>query len=281
MRVRQILNNNVALVERDGEEIVVFANGISFKKKAGQPIKDSEIEKIYTLDSKDRREQFNLLLKNTDEKLIGLINRLVEYGEEILTSKPNDYIYLALVDHISFALERAEKQQFISSPLVWDIKKFYPQYFEIGLFGLRLVVEEYGIVFPEDEAVSIALHFVNQETDGETLEEKVHDTKTLRNMLNIIKYHFNIDFDESSLNYSRLVTHLQFFIERLHQGESYQENSSFLYEQVKDLYPEAYEAVQKIAIYVLGKFDQELTQDEYTYLILHVHRVTERKEETK
>ncbi|MGX7012961.1 PRD domain-containing protein [Vagococcus silagei] len=278
MKIRQILNNNIALVDRGGNEIIVYSKGISFLKKVGQPITEAEIEKVYVLDSEDRLEHFSYLLQATDEQLIEIVNQLVTFGKTKLNTTLNDYIYLALVDHLSFAIDRSKKEQFISSPLTWNVKKFYSKHFEIGMYGLDLLHKQYAIEFPEDEAVSIALHFINQQFDEAVLTQTNSDLKTLKHILNIIKYHFNIEFDETSLNYSRLITHLQFFIERLHRKENYQEESSVLFEQVKTLYPDAFEAVQKIAIYVLGKYDQELTQDEYTYLMLHVHRVVQRRD---
>ena len=36
MKISQILNNNVALVKRGGNEVFVVAKGIGFKKKKGQ-----------------------------------------------------------------------------------------------------------------------------------------------------------------------------------------------------------------------------------------------------
>lgn len=50
--------------------------------------------------------------------------------------------------------------------------------------------------------------------------------ETLRDMLNIIKYHFSLSIDEESINYMRLVTHLQYFIERLRKKQAYVENES-------------------------------------------------------
>ena len=44
------------------------------------------------------------------------------------------------------------------------------------------------------------------------------------------------------------------------------------------MYPEAFAAVEKIEIYVKGKFNSYLTQEEYTYLMIHINRVTERGE---
>lgn len=279
MKVRQILNNNVAIVDRGGHESIVYSTGISFKKKVGQPIDDSEIEKIYVLDSKDRLEHFSYMLSNSDEKTISLVNHLVAHGEEAIGKKANDYLYLTLLDHISFALKRAEKGQFIRSPLAWEVKKFYPVYFEIGLHALRMIQDSFGIEFPEDEAVSLALHFVNLQEDRMRIDEKIEDMETLRDMLNIIKYHFQVKFDETSMNYLRLVTHLQYFIERLRNKQPYAGDEMTLFHHVKELYPESFEAVEKIEIYVKGKYNEYLSKDEYTYLMIHINRVTERKDD--
>lgn len=278
MIVRQILNNNVAIVDRGGHESIVYSTGISFKKKVGQQIDDSEIEKMYVLDSKDRLEHFSYMLANSDEKMISLVNALVTHGEQKIGKKASDYLYLTLLDHLSFALKRAEKEQFIRSPLAWEVKKFYPVYFDIGLHALKMIQEFFNIEFPEDEAVSIALHFVNLQEDRLRIDEKIEDMETLRDMLNVIKYHFQMKFDETSLNYMRLVTHLQYFIERLRKAQPYEGDEIALFQHVKELYPESFKAVEKIEIYVKGKYNQYLSQDEYTYLMIHINRVTERKE---
>ena len=278
MRVKKILNNNIAIVEKGGHESIVYSTGISFKKKVGQQITDSEIEKTYVLDSKDRLEHLSYLLTNTDEKTIGLINDLVHYGETVLEQKANDYLYLALLDHITFAWKRGKKNQFIRSPLSWEVQKFYPVYYKIGLHALQMMRECYQIDFPDDEAVSIALHFVNIQEEKSLLDEKIKDMETLQDILNIIKYHFNISFDESSMNYMRLVTHLQYFIERLRKEKNHGQSDSILYQQVKEIYPYAYTAVEKIDIYVKKKFNLYLSQDEYAYLMIHINRILERKE---
>lgn len=279
MIVRQILNNNIALVERGGHESIVYSTGISFKKKVGQRLDDSEVERVYVLDSKDRLEHFSYLLSQSDEQTTALVNELVSFGEKEVGTKANDYLYLALLDHIVFALSRAKKGQFIRSPLAWEVKKFYPVYFKIGLHALELMHGLYKIEFPEDETVSIALHFVNLQENQIDLDGKLEDMEILRDMLNIIKYHFNMNFDETSMTYLRLVTHLQYFIERLRLNNHYEEKESLLFQQVKELYPESFAAIEKIAIYVKGRFNQELSKEEFTYLMIHINRVTERKKD--
>lgn len=278
MRVNKILNNNIAIVDKGGHELIVFSPGISFKKKIGQKIEESEIEKTYVLDSKDRLEHFSYLLTHSEEKTIELVNHLVAYGEKKLRQKANDYLYLALLDHITFARKRGEKGQFIRSPLVWEVKKFYPDYYEIGRYAIQKMNDCYGLDFPEDEAVSIALHFVNIQENRSQLNEKIEDMESLRDILNIIKYHLGISLDEHSMNYMRLVTHLQYFIERLKKSTLYLQEETALFNQVKELYPKSYGVVEKIDVYVKNKFKQHLSKDEYTYLMIHINRVTERKD---
>lgn len=276
MKIRQILNNNVALVTKGRNEIIVYSKGISFRKKAGQSIQENEIEKTYVLDSHDKLEHFSYLLTNTDDEYLSVTNEIISFGEKFLEEKVNDYLYLAILDHIDFALKRARKGQFIQSPLTWEVKKFYPKHFQIGLYALGLLNRQFRVNFPDDEAVSIALHFVNLQSSRSQLKETVRAMQVLKDILSIIQYHYSIYLDQNSLNYSRLVTHLRYFIERLQTGRVYEDNDKELNSQVRKLYPKAYECVMKIRIYVRENFHMKLSIDEETYLILHIHRVTNR-----
>ena len=100
--------------------------------------------------------------------------------------------------------------------------------------------------------------------------------ETLRDIISIIQYHYGIDIDESSLNYMRLITHLQYFIHRIQNGKTYSDNDKELNSQIRSLYPKAYECIQKIELYVKDQYKCDLSIDEETYLMLHIHRVTNR-----
>lgn len=80
------------------------------------------------------------------------------------------------------------------------------------------------------------------------------------------------------MNYMRLVTHLQYFTARLLKQDVYDSNEQELNMQIKSLYPNAYSCVNKIRTYVQDALQSELTNDEETYLMLHIHRVTQREE---
>lgn len=279
MKISQILNNNVALVKKGNNELIVYSKGIAFKRKAGQLIDEEDIEKTYVLDSHDMLEHFSYLLTNTNEEYLNIINEIVAYGEIILQQKANDYLYLTMLDHVDFALKRAKKNQFIYSPLIWEVKKFYPQHFHIGLHALELLNKYFKISFPEDEAVSIALHFVNLQSNRSQLSETMQTMKILKEIISIIENHYKISLDENSLNYIRLITHLRYFIQRLEMGYPQEENDDEEFNmQIRALYPKVYECVKKVMKHIENSFNIKLPVYEETYLIFHIQRVTNRKE---
>lgn len=278
MKISQILNNNVAIVKRGSNEIIVYSKGVAFKKKPGQEITSEEIQKTYVLDSHDKLEHFSFLLSNTKDEYLQMVNQIIAYGEEKLKTCVSDYLYLTLLDHLDFTIKRIKKNQFIKSPLSWEVKKFYPEHYQIGLYAVSIIQNTMDIECPVDEAVAIALHFINLQNDTNNANHQIKAMETVRDILAIIKYHFHINFDEDSMNYIRLVTHLQYFVTRLLKHDVYDSDEQELNNQIRSLYPEAYSCVNKIRVYVRDAFQSELTNDEETYLMLHIHRVTQREE---
>lgn len=76
----------------------------------------------------------------------------------------------------------------------------------------------------------------------------------------------------------RLMTHLQYFIQRIEQRDVYDDGDLTLNAQIRALYIEAFHCTQKIKIYVREKYKCEITVDEETYLMIHIQRITSRKE---
>ena len=285
MIIRQILNNNVAIVKKGsskqnrGNEIIVYSKGIAFKRKAGDIIEEKDIEKIYVLDTHDKLEHFSYLLSRTEDEYLQIVTQVIEYGEKVTQKKTSDYLYLALLDHIDFTIKRLKKGQIVKSPLDWDVRKFYPEYYKIGLYAIGLIEKAAGMECPGEEAVSIALHFINQQAAGNDDGHLMRMMEVVRDILSIIRCHYKLDFVEESINYMRLVTHMQYFVVRILKNTDYISHETELNQQIRKLYPEAYRCVNKIRIYVRDTFEKELSDDEESYLMLHIQRVTQREED--
>lgn len=276
MIVEKIFNNN-AIVARgeDKREFVVMGRGIAFKKSAGEKVDESLIEKTFILKQKDASEKFKLLLEDVSPDYVSLCYDIIEYAKNMLSVKLNDYIYVTLTDHINNSLKMFDEGISTRNPLIWEVKKFYPKEFNVGLKALEFIEDEIDKKLPEDEAANIALHIINAQVmcSLDKGYDVINQTKMIQDILNIVKYTYNITLDESSISYERFVTHLRFFFQRLDKAQSVEaENEDFLLKQVRKKYKDAYNCMLKIEQY-LGK---ELSDDEKLYLTVHIQRVTQR-----
>ena len=273
MIINKVLNNNVVtIISENGEEAVVMGRGLAFQKKKGDEIDESKIEKIFVLENKSINEKLLTLVNDIPAKYLEIAEDIIKYAENKLSTKLNENIYLTLTDHISFAISRAEKNLEIKNAMLWDIKRLHKGEFDVGIHALRVIKENLNVELPEDEAASIAMHILNGELDQE-MPEIVDMIKLIEEILKMVKYHFNIEFDEDSINYYRFVTHLKFFTQRLSSGRYYEDNDNDLFDMIKLKYPESYECTKRIEGFVKQKYNTQLTKEEMLYLIIHTARV--------
>ena len=273
MKVHKILNNNVIVTLDDkGKELILTGRGIGFKKREGDLIDSNLIEKQFSLDNKDILPKFNELLSEIPLEVLTTSQIIINHAKACMESKLQDSIYISLTDHIHFAIERHKQGFDIPNGFLWEIKKFYPKEFQVGLYALSVIKKRLGIELPEDEAGFITFHIINSQLNG-TMPNIVNMTKIMREILNIVKYHFNIEYDEDCLSYQRFVTHLKFFAQRiLSKGTQTQQDSS-LYEIVRQKYHQAYLCTKQIDLHLIQQYQHPLTDDESLYLTIHIERL--------
>lgn len=278
MRIEKVLNNNVVMTTNDtNQEMVVMGRGLAFQKKVGDTIDPSKIEKTFVLKKQGISDKLAKLLEDTSELYLNISAKILDFAQSQLPYRLDEYLYVALTDHISFAISRHNQGIHLKNPLLWEIRKYYKQEFQIALKALEIIEKETGIALGEDEAASIALHLVNSQLSGENMAAAVQITEMVNTILNIVKYHFKMELDENSINYERFLTHLRFFAIRFARKEKLEETvDEFFFEQIKLKYPEANICTEKIANYLENQFNWSLTKDEEIYLTVHIHRVTNR-----
>ncbi|UYO35590.1 PRD domain-containing protein [Bacillus zhangzhouensis] len=277
MIISKVINNNVvSAYDNEQHELVIMGRGIAFQKKSGDPIDEERIEKVFSIQNKDISEKFKTLLYDIPIEYMQVCEAIIEHARTTLNKNLNDSIYVTLTDHITFAIERHQKGMDIKNALLWEIKRLYKDEFICGLEAIRIIQEKLNIHLPEDEAGFIAMHIVNAELNEE-MPNVIQITKLIQDILNIVKYHFQIDLDEESLNYFRFVTHLKFFGQRLFNETQMENQNEFLYEVVKEKNTAAFQCAEKINDYVQREYNRSLIEDEMLYLTLHIDRVIKRK----
>ena len=124
MKVTKVINNDIIKsYDAKNQEVLVMGCGIGFKKKPGDEIDDSLIEKIYTNVDKTTSNKLTELLEKVPLEHIQLTNDIISYARASLGKKLNDNIYLALTDHISFAIGRIQQGLVLKNVLLWEIKR--------------------------------------------------------------------------------------------------------------------------------------------------------------
>ncbi|AOC58288.1 MULTISPECIES: BglG family transcription antiterminator LicT [Bacillus] len=277
MIISKVINNNVVSAYDDEQhELVIMGRGIAFQKKSGDPIDEERIEKVFSIQNKDISEKFKTLLYDIPIEYMQVCEAIIDHARTTLNKNLNDSIYVTLTDHITFAIERHQKGMDIKNALLWEIKRLYKEEFMCGVEAIRIIQDKLNIHLPEDEAGFIAMHIVNAELNEE-MPNVIQITKLIQDILNIVKYHFQIDLDEESLNYFRFVTHLKFFGQRLFNETQMENQNEFLYEVVKEKNTAAFQCAEKINDYVQKEYNRSLIEDEMLYLTLHIDRVVKRK----
>lgn len=275
MRIFKALNNNVAVVidEKDQEKIVM-GRGICFKKKAGDDIDPDTIDKMFFLSALDAHHKFQVLIQDVPMEHIVIGEEIISEAKLRLGKKLNDMVYISLIDHVHTSILRFLDGVTVKNVLLWDIRRFYKDEFQVGLWALDYIEEKCKVRLPDDEAGFIALHLANAQMDQAKMHNMYEITRIMQEIVNIVKYYFQIEFNEDDVYYYRFITHLKFFAKRLIDHNIYEEDDNDdLWDVIKAKYQNAFRCVEKITKFILKKYEYQLSKEEQIYLTIHIERV--------
>ena len=274
MKISKIINNNlIHFYDENNVDCIAMGRGLGFGKKIGDEVDEKIVEKIYRIADPVRTDQFSTLVKDIPLAHLEVANMIIDYASSSLNAKLSDNIYISLVDHIDFALERIEKGMPLENKLLYEIKHYYTSEYLVGLEALNIVKRELGVTLPEDEAGYIAIHLVEAEVDSDK-QNYVEDVMAIiQAIMNIIKYHFSLELDPDTLAYERLLVHLRYFAGRVINREEAALADDRFVEKMKNNFPEEFKCTVKIRQYLENNFDYPVSDDELIYLAVHIHRV--------
>ena len=272
--IEKVINNNIiSAYEKSGAEVIVMGRGIGFKKKQGEVVPADQISKIFRIKSRTLTEQFKELLANMPLERVRISDEIISHAKDHLKLKLNQSIYVTLTDHINFAIERVSQGIEPQNALLWEIKRFYPQEFQLGIYALELIQDRLDILLPEDEAGFIALHFVNAEY-GTDIRDAVKFPDQMQAIVDIVEHNLGILLDESSLHYERFMTHIKFLIQRIYRKELLFSEDRELSLLMQRKYPREYQCSVKVAEYIMQATGSRLSEEEIMYLSVHIRRVS-------
>lgn len=271
-------NNSAALVkDDDGKEEIVLGKGVGFGLKKGQEIDESKIERRFvTTENSNEVKQ----VKEFRPQTIDITNKVIEMVEPLLQTKFTDYQFLALADHIDFAVTRINDNIDIDpANNEWEVKNLFPKEYAVAAKVITLINAELGIKLPKSETTFMTYHLVNAASDDAQVQETMQITKLISGIINIIQFQYQITIDTTSFSYSRFITHLRILLVRLLRKDKKKnpqlDPSLLSFTKIK--YNKTYETAERIATYLHSKMGWTLDSDDKFYLMLHIFRVTSRQ----
>lgn len=274
MKVEKILSNNAVLLSNaQQEEIVAIGRGIGFGKRPGDKVDNSQIESQFVKKSEGLADVLSQLLAEIPPPYLAVTQQIIALAQQRLAITVQDTLFLALSDHLNFAIQRQTNGLVIKNFLLWDIKRFYAQEYAVGLEALQLINSKLGISLPEDEAGFIALHLANARNNSD-MQSTMQSATIIKDVLTILKYDLHLTYDEESLNYQRLITHLKFFALRLLNRNTVAHGDDSIYQGITGMMPAAYACAMKVNDYVEKNYQCQLTTDEVMFLTIHINRLS-------
>ena len=273
MRIDKVINHNIVVSQDEkGLEIILMGRGIAFNKKKNDAIDETLIEKKFYLEKEVLNDHFIALLREIHEDIINVTHEVIEYVKGHIERKIDDRIYVTLLDHINYAVVRYLQGIQFNHMLLVEIKHLYKEEINIAKEAVLMINQRLMVNLPEDEAAFIALHIVNAQLELDITEIK-QVTTLINEILNIVRYHFKITLDGSTLDYDRFVTHLKFFSRRLLRNQVKTEDDIAMYEIVKERYPNEHACVEVIETHINKTHHQTLSLSEKLYLMMHLTRI--------
>ncbi len=272
LKIIKIFNNNsIAALSDELGDIILTGSGIGFQKKIGDLVDESRIEKTLSLKKKLKSvyvEESMIL----NLFIMILLSLLVSKATEQLNTQFYGEIFLAISDHIAFAIKRKKEKIDLPNVVLSETKAIYKNEYQLGLWTIKLIKEKIGIQLEEAEAGYIALHLVNFSTKNSS-QNTSKIVNFVRDVIEVIEQTMNVQLELDSINYARLSTHLKFLAERVFRNDV--ENNIDTTENIKRYAKENIRlslCINRIKKRIENKYHYLLTPDEQTYLCIHIKK---------
>lgn len=152
-------------------EYIVMGKGLGFQKKIGETVNKEKIEKTFVLENPETVAKWTRVYVDLPDGEMQVFLNILTFAEAVLQTKFDPSFFIALADHLHYAIERNREGVSLQNPLAWEVRKFYPREYEIGKQALRLIAKDLEVQLSDDEAASVALHFVNAQKDAVSMKK--------------------------------------------------------------------------------------------------------------
>lgn len=271
--IYRIINNNVITSRNKvDKEIVLMGKGIAYLKKVGDEIAATQVEKSFILTENEMARYLDII-ESIPVEYVDLAIKILNEVEASLELTISPLHYVMLADHIDASIERTKKGIYIKNEMLGEIKNFFPKEYELSKVAVSMIEAEAQVKLPIDEIGFIALHIFNI-SGGIKNEERL---RLIDHVLKIVESYFGIQLSKESIYYERFITHMKYFSARIFSDTSQltdqDKRETALYQVLLQEHPEVSPCVEQIGDYLKEHFSVQMTREEKSYLIIHIHNL--------
>lgn len=272
--IKKVLNSSVVLVENDlGKEFIMLGRGIGYGKKNGSMVDDQDVNQVFVPIEYNMMKKYQELMDSIPIDVLKITQEIILDAEKMLGYDFNKNLYFILADHLNFAIERVKLGIIITNRVFWEIKTYYPKEFKVGIKAIEMFKERLDVNLPQEEAANIAFHIANSSSTNNREYDILKYAKVIGEINNIVVFSLNKPIDKDSVHYIRFITHIKFFVERYFSKKMLSGEDDLLLRQMKKDYKKEIIIAEKVKAFLEKKYKYLLTQEELTFLTVHITRL--------
>ena len=268
MKVIKKINNNFAVcLDSSNNELIAYGKGIGFPKTPYELDDLSIIDRsFYGINS----IYFNLI-NEIPEEIFKISSEIVDFARMTIENELNQNIVFTLADHINFAIKRYNEGMNLKMSLGYEVKHLYEAEMNIGNEAIKIIKKRLSVCLPSDEAVSIALHFINAEKTQQMIVNQIEDSVIIKDIIDIIENYFSITINQDG-------SHMQYLLKRRKENKCFSSDNHELYNIMKVEFKEVYLCTMSIKNYLFNNLDWKISEEELVYIMLHINRLCVRED---
>lgn len=273
-RIIKVLNNNaiLALNKESKRELIWLGNGIGFGRRPGEETEMIQGAKVYSLVTRKKQVSALKAVNGIEPVYLEAAGKILEEAEKVFEEVSHDSL-LPLADHIALAAKRAKENRQMPNPFTPDIRVLFEKEYETAKKGREIIKRLSGFEISDDEVGFISLHIHSARSD-EKVSETLDNTRIINECVKMIEEYFDIELEQDSLGYNRIMSHIYYMIIRTRKGEQVKAD---LNEFVRLKYPKEYEAADKICRWMEKELKTEVLAEETGFLAIHILRIVNRE----
>ena len=272
-KIKNILNNNVVLVESDNQNYILVGKGIGFGNKKGAVLKDSrEIEKRFISLEGLTSHKYQDFLAKVDPKIIEISQKILAMVSAELGVELDPKMDVGLIDHLNFLLKRLKEDIEIINPFLDETQLLYPVEFQLAEKGVKILEEELEVSIPRAEIGFLTLHIYGGR-GNRSKEEALRYSKLMNQILRYVERKLEIQIDKNSFEYRRFIMHLRGVLKRVTGNKEIKSN---IVSQLEGELRVEFKLAYDISKIMENSLKIKIPESEIGYIALHLHKLKNR-----